>query len=290
MRRAGKRELRLDPRAAEVTSGQRHHRHRGRDRWRSSPSCAAIEGPGDVAERAVHDGGALTRRAGVHLDRVLLIIVEALVHARGDEAGETCQALGTADRLDVPVEDLIGRRLAGRLRQDFIGLEDDRVAVLHRQVRDHPGAVRAAMAGEAADQTASAEHRLVQAVDHRHHPARGPFQIGVIGIPGPVAAGLFNVAVGAVQAQGCGKHPHGAHEFLDGNAFEQLDVLEDFFGELRALGRRLRRRRHDPATRPGLAMTDGTDEQFASTLTSGSRRCRKTCCSSPVPAASSSTP
>ena len=67
------------------------------------------------------------------------IIVEALVHARGDDAGETCQALGPADGLDVPVKDLIGRRLVGRLRQNFIGLEDDRVAVLNRQVRDRPG-------------------------------------------------------------------------------------------------------------------------------------------------------
>ncbi len=41
------------------------------------------------------------------------------------------------------------------------------------------------------------------------------------------------MAVGAVQPERRGKHPHGAHEFLDGNAFEHLDVLEDLFGQER---------------------------------------------------------
>ena len=168
---------------------------------------------------------------------------------------------------------------------DPVGLEDDRVPVLHVQLWDHLGAVRPAVARVAADKPPPAEHRLVQAVDHLHHPSRVPFQIGVIAVPRPVAAGFLNVTVGAVQAQGGGKHSHGAHELLDGNALEQLNVLEDRFGQLRPLSLS----RGDRDTPQQGRESDGTGERSPQP-TSGWRRPRKLCCRSPVRAASSSTP
>src|SRR4029077_2223006 len=60
---------------------------------------------------------------------------------------------------------------------------------------------------------------------------------------GPVAAALVHVAIRAVQAERRGKEPHRAHELVNGNALEDLDVLEDL---LRHGGPRPRRL----ATRP----------------------------------------
>jgi hypothetical protein len=43
------------------------------------------------------------------------------------------------------------------------------------------------------------------------------------------------MAILARHSQGCRKDTHRAHEFVCGDAFEDLHILEDFFGKLRFL-------------------------------------------------------
>ena len=68
------------------------------------------------------------------------------------------------------------------------------------------------------------------------------------------------VTIGAVQTQRGGKEPHRVHEFLDGNATEDLDVLEGASSdELRLLARRPPGRRDD-----GLSMQTAATSRVVS--------------------------
>jgi hypothetical protein len=94
----------------------------------------------------VHDRGALVWRLRVQLERELLVVIEALIHALGGDAGDLGHACRATECLQVLVENLIGCRLARRLDEDLVRLDDGGVAVLDVQVRDHLGTIRAAMA------------------------------------------------------------------------------------------------------------------------------------------------
>src|SRR6267378_3170469 len=48
----------------------------------------------------------------------------------------------------------------------------------------------------------------------------------LVGKAFPFVDAFRNMAIDAVQAQGCGKHTHRVHELIHGNTFENLDVLE----------------------------------------------------------------
>ena len=108
------------------------------------------------------------------------------------------------------------------------------------------------MARVARDHLAAAEVRAIDLGHHRHHPARRAlFRIGVDGIhvPASVARG---VAILAGEAEGGRKNAHRAHELVDGNALEHLNVLEHLFGHGRLLlhaclttNRRNTHQRHD---------------------------------------------
>jgi len=78
---------------------------------------------------------------------------------------------------------------------------------------------------------------------------RAPLRRHVIGKFGPVLQALLHVATGAVVAQGGSEESHGFHEFVDGNSFKDLDVLEELFGHQR-LG-----------IRGGLALSPWSNEQ-----------------------------
>ena len=95
------------------------------------------------------------------------------------------------------------------------------------------------MAGVARHDLPSAEAGAVERRHHLHHPARRPLHRVVVGVLRPVAAALVDVAIRAVQAERRGEEPHRAHELVDGNALEHLDVLEDLFRHRRPRRRRL---------------------------------------------------
>src|SRR5258706_402862 len=46
----------------------------------------------------------------------------------------------------------------------------------------------------------------------------------------PLATKIVRMAVDAIQIRGGGKESHRVHEFLDGNPFQHLDVLEHVLG------------------------------------------------------------
>src|SRR2546427_5393704 len=80
-----------------------------------------------------------------------------------------------------------------------------------------------------------AKIHLVQSADHLHHPPRHLLSRIVVGIARPIAAALFDMTIGAVESQCCGEESHRAHELIDGNALQDLDVLKDFFRHRRPL-------------------------------------------------------
>ncbi len=89
------------------------------------------------------------------------------------------------------------------------------------------------MAGVAGYYAPPAEVGSIDGVHHHDHFARSLLKRRVVGIPGPTAAAFLDMALNAVHAGGRGKEPHRAHEFLDGNSPEQLDVCEHVFRHLR---------------------------------------------------------
>src|SRR6266704_1841144 len=92
----------------------------------------------------MNDRGALIWSFGIDVNRNLLALgIEALVSSATDKTGETGQSLGPAERLDVLVENLIGRRHIRNRRPlpDFniIGILRGRSAILLGQPRGHSG-------------------------------------------------------------------------------------------------------------------------------------------------------
>src|SRR2546422_8269125 len=91
------------------------------------------------------------------------------------------------------------------------------------------------MAGIAGHSARSRETVLVESVHHQHHPARSPLHRGVGAKLFPACRAVRGMVVRAVHACGGSKHAHGVDEFVNGNPFENLDVLKTFFRHLRFL-------------------------------------------------------
>jgi hypothetical protein len=99
-----------------------------------------------------------------------------------------------------------------------------------------------AMAGPARHHLASVKVLLIDGGHHLDHAACDDF-LGRVGFPFGVGAARTGMAILAAVAQGCGKQAHGAHELVNGNALQYLDILEGCLGHLprlRALSLRLR--------------------------------------------------
>jgi hypothetical protein len=110
----------------------------------------------------------------------------------------------------------------GRLLEEIVRRPVDRLAVHDIETRRDRGTIHLAMAGPAADDLSSAEVRGVDGVHHLNHLARGHLARSVRGI-------VRRMTLEAAHAQGGREQPHRAHEFVHGNAFEHLDVLEGGF-------------------------------------------------------------
>jgi hypothetical protein len=82
--------------------------------------------------------------------------------------------LRSAERLYVPVQDLVGRRSATTLPDNFnfIRIVVRRRAVLLRQARRNLGVIDAAMARIASYHARSAKVGLIDGFHHHNHPAR----------------------------------------------------------------------------------------------------------------------
>jgi hypothetical protein len=106
------------------------------------------------------------------------------------------------------------------------------------------------MTGEAGHHLPAAEVRLVDRVDHDHHPASHLFPCVLVCILGPIATALLQMAVGAVETGRRRKDAHCPYELIDGNAFEDLDILEDLFGQLWLLDASALSSDNDGARRP----------------------------------------
>ena len=192
-----------------------------------------------VSVLRMNDGGELIGRLGKNFKGNLFRIrVEALVGPLADKTGELGDLRRSADGLDVFVDYFIGRELVRRGRPAFaydfhsvriVGFD----AVLIHEAGNSFRVVGGAMAGVASHLALPAEIALIEHVHHDDHLARGLLQRRVDGVGSQAVRGVRRMAIDAVQAGGRGKEAHGVHEFLDGNAFEQLDVLENVFRHLR---------------------------------------------------------
>src|SRR6185436_5087834 len=72
----------------------------------------------------------------------------------------------------------------------------------------------------------TAEIRLIDLIDHQHHPARGLLPRRIDGVSLEAFA-LRRMTVDAIQVGGGRKEPHRVHELPDGDSLEYLDVLEN---------------------------------------------------------------
>jgi hypothetical protein len=96
--------------------------------------------------------------------------------------------------------------------------------------------IRTAMAGIAGYSLPSSKVRLIDRAHHLHHRAGAPLA-GIIDREVLPFAVVGRVAVFAGHSQRYGENAHGAHEFVDWNPLEHLDVLEHFFRHLGLSGR-----------------------------------------------------
>ena len=88
------------------------------------------------------------------------------------------------------------------------------------------------MAGPAGHHLPPGEEALIDGVHHDHHLARRLLQLNGVGGIGFHRVVVAAVAVGAVQACGCGDETHRRQEFIDGDSAQHLHVLEGDFGHL----------------------------------------------------------
>src|ERR1700732_4308232 len=123
-----------------------------------------VVGGGAVPVRGMHDYGALIGRFGIDFRGALLGIVVALISSSGTEAREARQPLSVAERLNVLVQDLIGRRSACRLLGDLVRHFQNRSAVLLRQIGSNARSLTAAMAGVTGQHAAPAGIAFVDSV------------------------------------------------------------------------------------------------------------------------------
>src|SRR6185436_8473915 len=180
----------------------------------------------------------LVRSLHVEFDRALEAAAEERGRPLADIARELGDTIGAADRLDVLVEHLVRLRRARGLDEEIVRRPVNRLAVHDIEARRDRRTIHLAMAGPAADHLASAEVRGVDGVHHLNHLARRDLARRVDGVVG-------RMTLEAAHAQRGREQPHRAHELVDRNALEHLDVLERLVRRLRALSRagqaRLRR-------------------------------------------------
>src|SRR4029077_1614235 len=96
--------------------------------------------------RGMHDYGALIGRFGIDFRGALLGIVVALISSSATEARAARQLRGAAERLNVLIQNLIGRRSTCRLLSDLVRHFQNRSAVLLRQIGSNTRSFAAAMA------------------------------------------------------------------------------------------------------------------------------------------------
>ena len=81
----------------------------------------------------------------------------------------------------------------------------------------------------------SPEILLIDGDHHLHHSARRLFQQRIVRVLCPTVLAFRRMAFRAVQAEGGGKESHRVHEFIHGDAFKNLDILEYIFHHQRFL-------------------------------------------------------
>src|SRR5215472_4386938 len=127
----------------------------------------------------MHDRKAFVGRLGININREMLP-AERRERAFLDPAGDFLESFGSADRGDVLVEKLIGRR---KNRFGFTGLGAVRCLSLWLFRRDHRrgyGIWRAAMTGVAGNFAMALEVLLVDGHHHSDHLARRQFRLLVV--------------------------------------------------------------------------------------------------------------
>src|SRR5579863_1235464 len=119
------------------------------------------------------DRRALARSFGVDFERLLLGADAVAQHCafRGN-AGEICQALRTAQSLEVFTENLIGRRRPFGLLDNVFGFFWRR-AIKRSQIRRNRGLITSAMAGIAGQNLLPTEISLTDRRHHEDHSASG---------------------------------------------------------------------------------------------------------------------
>jgi len=103
--------------------------------------------------------------------------------------------------------------------EEIVGRPVNRLAVNDIEARRDRRTIHLAMAGPAADDLAPVEVRRIDGVHHLNHLARGHLARSVRGI-------VRRMTLEAAHAQGGREQAHRSHEFIHGNTFEHLDVLE----------------------------------------------------------------
>ena len=158
----------------------------------------------------------------------MLDLAEQMAGSLGGVAGELGKRVGSAQRLDVFVENLIGGRRAGvaglATGRTSVGVKTG-VAVDGVDGRRDGGALAAAMAGPASHHLASVEILLIDVVHHLDHAAGDDLARRIV-FPIRIGGAGAGMAILAAEAQGGGEQAHGAHELVDRNAFQTCDVLE----------------------------------------------------------------
>ena len=87
----------------------------------------------------------------------------------------------------------------------------------------------ACVAGHGTD---TLEVLLIDRIDHQQHSSRCLLERGLLGKVLPTFRAIGSVAIDAVHIRGSSEHAHRVHELVDGNSFDDLNVLEDFFSQL----------------------------------------------------------
>ena len=156
------------------------------------------------------------------------------LHGKARNAG---QPRSPADRLNVLIENKTGRILPGNsdlVRINLVRIFDGR-AVLYDQTGHNLGPLRPVVACVARHCARSPEILLIDRGHHLHHSARRLFQRRIVGVLCPTVLAFRRMAFRAVQAEGGGKESHRVHEFIHGDAFKNLDILEYIFHHQRFL-------------------------------------------------------
>src|SRR3984957_10909247 len=144
------RECRVHSGGLQLRAGQLEQRHRLNDR--RDPGGVAVVGRGVNSESSMDDRGELIGGFGKHLyGNFFGVRIEPGVSTLCSEAGELGQLLRPAQRVDIPVENLVGGGPCGTLPADLnrIRIFRRRRAVLLLQTGHGLGTIGTAMAGVA---------------------------------------------------------------------------------------------------------------------------------------------